>query len=197
MMSTSLRLPDWGSALGIPRVTTLSMTTASNSRRWATPVVMASFAFMAATGVLMFFHWHSPLQKELHEWLGWALVTAVLLHVLSNVAAFKRHFAGQRLAAVLLGAVLLVVAGTSFIRPAESKGGSVSAVAVQALAKAPLPALAQVFGLSTAQARQALSAAGLDLPQDSSTLDAAAQGQRERIGKGLKALAAALPTGSR
>lgn len=176
---------------------TLPMTIPSNARRWATPVVMASFAFMAATGVLMFFHWHSPLQKELHEWLGWALVAAVVLHVLSNATAFKRHFAGQRRAAVLLAAVLLIVVGTSFIRPAESKGGSVSAGAVQALAKAPLPVLAQVFGLSTADARQALAAAGLDLPQDSSTLDAAAQGQRERIGKGLKALIAAQSASSR
>lgn len=167
------------------------MTTPSTSRRWATPVVMASFAFMASTGVLMFFHWHSPLQKELHEWLGWALVAAVLLHVLSNVAAFKRHFSGQRLAAVLLVAVVGVVAGTSFVRPAESKGGSVSAVAVQALAKAPLHTLADVFGLPVAEARQALAGVGLQLPQDSSTLDAAAEGQRERIGKGLRALAAA------
>lgn len=169
------------------------MTTPSTSRRWATPAVMASFTFMAGTGVLMFFHWHSPLQKELHEWLGWGLVTAVVLHVLSNLAAFRRHFAGQRLAAVLLVAVVLVVAGTSFVRPPEGKGGSVSALAVQALAKAPLRTLAEVFGLSVGEARQALSAAGLDLPQDSSTLDAAAQGQRERVGKGLRALAAARP----
>ena len=167
------------------------MTTPSTARRWATPLVMASFTFMAGTGMLMFFHWHSPLQKELHEWLGWALVTAVVLHVLSNLALFKRHFQGQRLAVILLAAAALVVAGTSFVRPPENKGGSVSVIAVQALAKAPLRTLAEVFGLSVADARQALAAAGLDLPQDESTLDAAAQGQRERTAKGLRALAAA------
>jgi len=167
------------------------MTPPSTARQWATPLVMASFAFMAGTGVLMFFHWQSPLQKELHEWLGWALVAAVVVHVLSNLPAFKRHFAGQRLAAVLLVAVALVVAGTSFVRPPAGQGGSVSAVAVQALAKAPLRTLAEVFGLSVADARQALAGAGLDLAQDDATLDAAAHGQRERIGNGLRALAAA------
>lgn len=172
------------------------MTTPSIARRWATPVVMASFIFMAGTGVLMFFHWQSPLQKELHEWLGWALVAAVLLHVLSNLAAFKRHFTGERLAAGLLVVAALLVAGTSFVRPADNKGASVSAVAVQALSKAPLRTLAEVFGLSVAEARQTLAAAGLELAQDDSTLDAAAQGQRDRIGNGLRALAAASKAGA-
>lgn len=161
------------------------------SRTWATPVVMASFTLMACTGVLMFFHWHSPLQKELHEWLGWALVAAVLLHVLSNLAAFKRHFAGQRRAVVLLVVALAVVGGTAFVRPADGKGASVSGIAVQALSRAPLHTVADAFGLTVGDARQALAGAGLTLQDDNATLEAAAQGSRERVGQGLRALAAA------
>lgn len=167
------------------------MTASPLSRQWATPLLMASFTAMAGTGLLMFFHWQSPLQKDLHEWLGWGLVTAVLLHVLSNLPAFKRHFAGQRRAAVMVLVAVLVVAGTAAVRPAESKGGSVAAVAVQALAHAPLPTLAAVFGLSAAQARAALAEAGLTLTADDATLDAAAGGRRELVAQGLKALAAA------
>lgn len=169
------------------------MTTPAVSRDWATPLVMASFTLMACTGVLMFFRSQSPLQKEIHEWLGWALVAAVLVHVLSNLPAFKRHFSGRRRAAVLLVAALAVVAGTYFVRPAEGKGASVSGIAVQALSRAPLRTLAEVFGLSVAEARQALAGAGLELADDASTLNAAAQGSRERVGQGLRALAAAQP----
>lgn len=169
------------------------MTTPSIPRNWATPVVMACFTLMAGTGVLMFFHWQSPLQKEIHEWLGWGLVAAVVLHVLSNLPAFKRHFSGQRQAAVLLGVALLVAAGTYFVRPAEGKGQSVPGIALQALTKAPLHTLAEVFGLSVADARQALAGAGLTLADDNASIDTAAQGNREQVGKALKALAAAAP----
>lgn len=170
------------------------MTPPAVSRDWATPVVMACFTLMACTGVLMFFHWHSPLQKEVHEWLGWALVAAVLVHVLSNLPAFKRHFTGHRRAAVLLAVTLAVVAGTSLVRPPEGKGSSVSGIAVQALSRAPLHTLAEVFGLSAAEARQALAGAGLSVQDDNASLDAAAQGSRERVGQGLRALAAAQQT---
>lgn len=172
---------------------TQPMTTPSIPRTWATPVVMACFTLMASTGVLMFFHWQSPLQKEIHEWLGWGLVAAVLLHVLSNLPAFKRHFSGQRRAAVLLGVALLVTGGTYFVRPAEGKGPSVPGIALQALTKAPLHTLAEVFGLSVADARQALSGAGLTLADDNASIDTVAQGNREQVGKALKALAAAAP----
>jgi hypothetical protein len=163
----------------------------SIARHWATPVVMATFTLMAGTGVLMFFHWHSPLQKDVHEWLGWGMVAAVVLHLLSNLPAFKRHFSGQRLAVGLLVAAVLVLVGTALVRPAEGKGPSVSAVAVQALARAPLHTLAEVFGLPVPAARQALASAGLELADDQSTLEAAAHGSRERVGQGLRALQAA------
>lgn len=161
------------------------------SRAWVTPFVMASFVLMVGTGVLMFFRWQSPLQKDLHEWLGWGMVAAVVLHVLANLAAFQRHFAGQRRAVVLLVLAVGVVAGTYFVRPAEGKGGSAAGVAVQALSRAPLRTLAEVFGLSVDQAKAALTQAGLTVADDAATLDAAAGGSREQVGKGLKALAKA------
>lgn len=168
------------------------MTTPSVSRHWATPLVMACFTLMAATGVMLFFHWHSPLQKDIHTWLGWGLVAAVMLHVLSNLAAFKRHFTGHRRALALLLVAVAVFAATAFVRPADGgKGGSMAAVAVQALARAPLRAVAEVFGLSVGEAREALAGAGLTLADDNASLDAAAQGSRDQVNKGLKALAAA------
>lgn len=167
------------------------MSTPTVSRDWATPLLLATFALMACTGVLMFFHWHTHLQEEIHAWLGWAVVAAAVLHVVCNLALFKRHFTGRRLAVGLLAVALAVLVGTSLMRPAGSQGPSVPAVAVQALAGTPLHTLAEVFGLSVADARQALAGAGLALPDDASTLNAAAQGSRDRVGQGLRALAAA------
>ena len=40
------------------------------SRDWATPVTIGSFGLMAITGLLMFFHLDSGLNKTAHEWLA-------------------------------------------------------------------------------------------------------------------------------
>jgi len=61
-------------------------------RPWITPVVIGAFFLSAVTGVLMFFHLDSGLNKTAHEWLSWAMVIGVALHLLLNVAAFKRYF---------------------------------------------------------------------------------------------------------
>jgi hypothetical protein len=167
------------------------MTTPAVSRDWATPLLLAAFALMASTGVLMFFHWHTHLQEEIHSWLGWGVVAAAVLHVVGNLTLFKRHFTGRRLALGLLAVAVAVLVGTSLMRPAGGQVPSVPALAIQALSRAPLQALAPVFGLSVADARQALADAGLVLADDNASLDAAAQGSREQIGKGLQALSAA------
>ncbi len=40
----------------------------------------------------MFFHLDSGLNKTAHEWLSWAMVIGVSLHILLNLNAFKRYF---------------------------------------------------------------------------------------------------------
>ena len=56
-------------------------------RPWITPLVIGTFVLMAVTGSLMFFHLDSGLNKAAHEWLGWAMVIAVVLHALMNLNA--------------------------------------------------------------------------------------------------------------
>ena len=65
-------------------------------RPWATPLTIGSFALMATTGILMFFHLDSGLNKVAHEWLGWAMVAGVALHATVNWAALKRHLLANR-----------------------------------------------------------------------------------------------------
>jgi hypothetical protein len=113
-------------------------------RPWITPLVMGAFLLSAVTGVLMFFHLDSGLNKLAHEWLSWAMVGGVLLHAALNLPAFKRYF-GQKTALTVMGAFALVLA-LSFIPAAGAKKAPSYAGPVRALADAPLPVLAQVLG---------------------------------------------------
>ena len=134
-------------------------------RPWITPVVIGAFLLSAVTGVLMFFHLDSGLNKTAHEWLSWAMVIGVTLHVLLNMPAFKRYF-NQNTGRTIMGAFAIVLA-LSFI-PAGGSGGSEPGFAppVRALAKAPITVLAQVAGTSTEDMKAKLQATGLTVTSD-------------------------------
>ena len=114
-------------------------------RNWATPLTVGAFGLLATTGVLMFFHLDTGLNKTAHEWLSWAMLGGVVLHALLNLPAFKRYFT-QTTGRVVMGAFALVLA-LSFLS-LGGKGGKEPGFAppVRALAAAPIPVLAQVAG---------------------------------------------------
>lgn len=163
----------------------------SAQRPWITPVVMGAFLLSAVTGVLMFFHLDSGLNKTAHEWLSWAMVIGVGLHVLLNMPAFKRYLK-QTTGRVVIGAFALVLA-LSFI-PAGGSSGSEPGFAppVRALAKAPISVLAQVAGTSTDDVRAKLQAQGLTVTSDQqSVADLVGPDLRKQIGTITKVLPAA------
>ena len=137
-------------------------------RPWITPLVMGAFTLSAVTGVLMFFHLDSGLNKAAHEWLSWAMVGGVLLHVLLNLPAFKRYL-GQKTARVVMGVFALVLA-LSFIPAAGAKKAPSYAAPVRALANAPLPVLAQVLGQTPDALKAELEKAGLPVDNDQQSL---------------------------
>ena len=128
------------------------------TRDWATPLTAGAFLLVATTGVLMFFHADSGFNKDAHEWLSWALLAGVVLHVTSNVAAFKKHLAG-RSGQAIVGA-FAVVLGLSFISMEEEEAEPFTAP-VQALADAPIISLAQVANTTPDEVVQRLQKAGL------------------------------------
>jgi hypothetical protein len=140
-------------------------------RDWITPATIGAFTLSAVTGVLMFFHFDMALNKLAHEWLSWVLVAAVVAHVLTNLAPFKRHLKGPRGQAVV-GAFVLVL-GLSFfpLLGSQKQDGPPFAVPVQALAHAPLTVLAQVGGVPVAQMRERLLVAGVATTSDDQRLD--------------------------
>ncbi|HMV54981.1 MAG TPA: hypothetical protein PLX20_14480 [Rhodocyclaceae bacterium] len=157
------------------------------TREWVTPLVMGSFALLAVTGILMFFHADSGLNKLAHEWLSWMLVAAVLGHMLVNFGAVKRHFSATRTRVIAGIFVALLVA--SFM-PLGGSGKPPFAAPVDALARAPLPVLAQVAGMSVDQARERLAAQGVTIDDAAPTLSAAVGGDLRREVRALNGLLA-------
>lgn len=137
-------------------------------RDWVTPITMGAFGVLAVTGLLMFFHAETPLNKAVHEWLSWALVAAVAGHAAVNWPGLRRHLAGWRARTVL--GVSAAALALSFV-PFGGGGGKPPFVApVQALADAPLPVLAQVAKVSTQELRARLQQAGLAPTADTDTV---------------------------
>ena len=159
-------------------------------RPWITPLVIGAFLLSAVTGILMFFHFDSGLNKAAHEWLSWAMVIGVSLHILLNLNAFKRYFT-QTTGKVVVG-LFAVVLALSFIPAGGSDGEPGFAPPVRALAKAPITVLAQVAGASTDEVRAKLQAQGLTVTSDQqSVADLVGTDLRKQIGTITKVLPAA------
>lgn len=149
-------------------------------RTWITPLVVGAFALSAVTGVLMFFHWDTGLNKTAHEWLSWAMVIGVVLHVLLNLPAFKRYFK-QPVGRWVMGGFVLLLA-LSFVPLAGAKKDPSFAPPLRALAQAPLPVLAQVVGQPTQVLRAQLAAAGYTANDRQSLQDLVGADLRAQIG---------------
>lgn len=137
-------------------------------RAWITPIVIGAFLLSAATGVLMFFHLDSGLNKTAHEWLSWAMVIGVLLHLAVHFTGFKRYFS-QTAGRWIVGAFALMLA-LSFIPLSQQKQEPAFAPPVRALSAAPLPVLAQVVGVSAEELQQRLSANGFTVKAGQTSL---------------------------
>lgn len=140
------------------------------SRDWATPLTIGAFLLMACTGILMFFHADLGLHKEVHEWLGWALVAAVLAHALANFASFKRYFA-RPTALAIIGAFVAILLASAFINEEEDvKGGNPGRRATMAVLNAPITDIAPLSGQSAQALLADLQKAGFKIDSPSQTL---------------------------
>jgi hypothetical protein len=147
-------------------------------RPWITPLVIGAFVLSAVTGVLMFFHLDSGLNKTAHEWLSWAMVIGVSLHVVLNLNAFKRYFI-QTTGKVVIGLFTLVLALSFIPAGGEAAGDPGWAPPVRALTQAPLPVLAQVLGTTTEAIKSELNAKGHTVQNDQQSL-------QDLVGKDLR-----------
>lgn len=157
-------------------------------RDLATPLTIGAFAIMAGTGILMFFHADTGLNKTVHEWAGWALVAGVALHVAVNWGAFRRYFTSSRLGQGVMGLGVLVLAA-SFV-PFGGQGGGFPppVIAMKAITSAPIATIAPLTGHTIDEVLADLANAGIALPGPDATIASLAAGDRGVEGRAIRAL---------
>jgi hypothetical protein len=157
------------------------------SREWATPVTIGAFVLMAVTGLLMFFHWDSGLNKLAHEWLGWVMIAGVALHVAVNWGAFRRYFMASATGRGVIAAFAVILL-TSFAPVGGGKGAPPPVLAMNAIARAPIAALAPLAGRSAEEMIRALNAAGIAVAGPEASIASVAGNSRELQAKAMAAL---------
>lgn len=138
------------------------------NRNWITPLTAGAFLLTAVTGILLFFHVATGLNKVVHEWLSWILVAGVILHLTVNFTPFRQHLR-QRRGKILLGLFILVLLGS--FAPLGGKSEPPYAPPLRALAQAPLTTLAQVARISPEELRNRLSGEGIQIKTDQQSLN--------------------------
>ncbi len=137
----------------------------------ATPLVIGSFLLSAVTGVLMFFHWDSGSNKVIHEWLSWAFLFGAAWHVSMHWKSFRRYWQ-QRTALLMIGTFLLVLCASFIPVPGRTEGKPPFLAPIQAMARAPLSALAPVLGTNPTALRIRLQDLGIPSQSNEQTLEA-------------------------
>ncbi|HMA91750.1 MAG TPA: DUF4405 domain-containing protein [Polyangiaceae bacterium] len=159
-------------------------------RVWVTPLTIGTFLVVGSTGVAMFFHANTSLGKVLHEWLGWLLVVAAVLHVVINWNALLGHLKrlGGRLivgvsAVVLMVALVPMSSGGRGANPNESMRGALSAIS-----RTPLHDLSPIAGRDVEHIVADLHAAGFSDAAADSTCDRLAGKDQARLLLAVKVL---------
>lgn len=139
-------------------------------RAYATPLTIGTFLIMGATGILLFFHTNTTLNKVVHEYVGLVMVAAVILHVVLNWRAFQTYFK-RPVALTLMGASAVMLAA-SFVSLGEETGGTRPDMAVlQMVSSASLTDLAPIMGTDATDLVARLAEQGVTATPDQTLID--------------------------
>ncbi len=131
-----------------------------NLRSWATPLTIGSTLIVTITGIMLFFHFAPGLTRGAHEWLGWVMAAAMVAHVVVNWRAFTGYFRRPVAIAILATSAGLMVLTPLDIIPTTATASPVAAV-MGAMGQAQLATVADLAGLTEAEAVGRLGAAGI------------------------------------
>ncbi|MFY9658630.1 MAG: DUF4405 domain-containing protein [Methylocystis sp.] len=144
------------------------------SREWATPLTIGAFGLMSVTGLLMFFHLDTGLNKLAHQWLSWAMIAGVAAHAFVNWPAFRRYFTTSRQGRVIIGLAAAVLT-LSFVSIPGERGAPPQILALRALTKAPIAKVAVLAGRPADQLIDDLAKAGMPLPNADASIESVAR----------------------
>jgi hypothetical protein len=137
-------------------------------KKWVTPLVTGSFLLVAITGILMFFHIDTGLNKVAHEWLGLIMVLGAMLHIIVNIKGFNQMF-GNTMGKTIVGVFILVL-GLSFLNLGGEGSEKPFMTSVEVLAKASVTDLAQVSHTDKQVLLDRLKAKGVVISDDTKSI---------------------------
>ena len=149
------------------------------SRDWATPLTIGAFGLMSVTGLLMFFHLDTGLNKLAHQWLSWVMIAGVATHAFVNWPAFKRYFTASRQGRAIIG-VSAVALALTFVSLPQQKATPPQILAMKALTRAPIAKLAPLAERPAHQLIDELAKAGINVPNASASIDSVAADRRSQ-----------------
>lgn len=143
-------------------------------RTWAGPLVIGSFAVVAVTGILLFFHVDIGLAKAAHEWLSLILVVGAVAHTALNWRPFLAYFrkpAGMAIIGVML-ALGVASLGVSLVGSAggHEHGPPAMMAATRAMETSSLRVVAQVAKSSPEAIVEKLKTAGIQVRSADQTI---------------------------
>ena len=149
-------------------------------RQIATPLTIGAFLLMAVTGVLIFFHKAVGLNKPAHEWLSWAFLLGVGLHVFINFKPFQVYLK-KPLALAIIGVFAAILTASFFLGgEKEGKGGRPPFDAISStIQSAPISQVAPIVGKTPDQLVSDLRAKGFNVTTTEQTLASVAGGKEK------------------
>jgi len=149
-------------------------------REWATPFTIGAFALTALTGVLLFFKINLGLVKPAHEWLSWLLVIGTGFHLLANWRPSVRYFSRPVGKTIFLVFFLLICASLLPLGEGGKRKHPAGSI-TEALALAPLSAVAQVSTHRPDEIIALLKMQGINLVSRDQTIQEIAEENNRRV----------------
>lgn len=141
---------------------------------WAGPLTIGSFAVVAITGILLFFHAGVGLAKGAHEWLSLLLVVGAVAHTAVHWRSFLAYFR-KPAGVVIIGAMLALGAASLCASTGMDAGGCMQGpgafMAVsRALEASSLRVAAQVVKISPEILIERLKTQGIEVRSPDQTI---------------------------
>jgi hypothetical protein len=143
----------------------------SKYRKFITSSVGFCFAVVGVTGIIFKFFFKTHPLEQIHGWLGVAMVTAALFHIIQNWGPLKSYLRDWRVLTLLVP-VVAVILGFAFA-PAENSRSNPRQV-LHKLARGKASVVAAAFGKDVTQVAEAMKNDGLRVESTDETVEAIA-----------------------
>ena len=142
------------------------------THQWSTPATIGLGAFVALSGLFMFFIAEDPV-KLAHEFAGLAFAAAIAVHVLSNWRGFRGYFNRGRAVGIVITVWAIAAGLVTYSAVLESV--EAEQLVTDRIARAPIESLAPVAGKDLQTLVDELRSAGYPVDDPSISVEQLAE----------------------